>query len=56
MGEMILALKAQGVSVLLSEQNTHFADWVSDRSYTLDRGVIASMSSEVRFASLTSGL
>ncbi|PQA83450.1 ABC transporter ATP-binding protein [Limnohabitans sp. TS-CS-82] len=43
MGEMILALKAQGVSVLLSEQNTHFADWVSDRSYALDRGVIASM-------------
>ena len=43
MGEMILALKAQGVSVLLSEQNTHFADWVSDRRYALDRGVIASM-------------
>jgi branched-chain amino acid transport system ATP-binding protein len=41
MGEMILALKAQGVSVLLSEQNTHFADWVSDRRYALDRGVIA---------------
>lgn len=40
MGEMILALKAQGVSVLLSEQNTHFAQWVSDRSYTLDRGVL----------------
>ena len=41
MGEMILALKRQGVSVLLSEQNTHFAQWVSDRSYTLDRGQIA---------------
>ncbi len=41
MGEMILALKAQGVSVLLSEQNTHFADWVSDRRYALNRGVIA---------------
>ena len=40
MGEMILALKRQGVSVLLSEQNTHFAKWVSDRSYTLDRGQI----------------
>jgi branched-chain amino acid transport system ATP-binding protein len=40
MGEAILALKAQGVSVLLSEQNTHFAQWVSDRSYTLDRGVL----------------
>ena len=42
MGEMILALKRQGVSVLLSEQNTHFAQWVSDRSYTLDRGVLTS--------------
>jgi branched-chain amino acid transport system ATP-binding protein len=40
MGEMILALKRQGVSVLLSEQNTHFAEWVSDRRYTLDRGVL----------------
>ncbi len=40
MGEMIFALKRQGVSVLLSEQNTHFAQWVSDRSYTLDRGVL----------------
>jgi branched-chain amino acid transport system ATP-binding protein len=40
MAEMILALKRQGVSVLLSEQNTHFAQWVSDRSYTLDRGVL----------------
>jgi branched-chain amino acid transport system ATP-binding protein len=40
MGEMILTLKRQGVSVLLSEQNTHFASWVSDRSYTLDRGVL----------------
>ena len=42
MGEMILALKRQGVSVLLSEQNTHFAQWVSDRSYMLDRGVLTS--------------
>jgi branched-chain amino acid transport system ATP-binding protein len=40
MGEMIVALKRQGLSVLLSEQNTHFAQWVSDRSYTLDRGVL----------------
>jgi len=40
MGEMVLTLKRQGVSVLLSEQNTHFAQWVSDRSYTLDRGVL----------------
>jgi branched-chain amino acid transport system ATP-binding protein len=37
MGDMILALKRQGVSVLLSEQNTHFAQWVSDRSYALEQ-------------------
>ena len=43
MGEMILALKRQGVSVLLSEQNTHFAQWVSDRSYQLDRGVVTAL-------------
>ena len=40
MADMILALKRQGVSVLLSEQNTHFAEWVSDRRYQLDRGVL----------------
>lgn len=43
MGEMILALKRQGVSVLLSEQNTHFAQWVSDRRYVLDRGVLTTI-------------
>ena len=41
MAEMVLALKHQGVGVLLSEQNTHFAQQVSDRSYTLDRGQLA---------------
>ena len=41
MGDMILALKRQGVGVLLSEQNTAFAQWVSDRSYHLDRGVLS---------------
>jgi branched-chain amino acid transport system ATP-binding protein len=47
MGEMVLALKRQGVSVLLSEQNTHFAQWVSDRSYTLDRGQLAAVQATV---------
>ena len=41
MGEMIMKLKNLGVSVLLSEQNAHFAQWVSDRSYSLDQGVIS---------------
>ena len=37
---MILALKAQGVSVLLSEQNMHFAQLVADRAYVLEKGQI----------------
>ncbi|MGH8830869.1 MAG: ABC transporter ATP-binding protein, partial [Polaromonas sp.] len=35
MVHMILELKAQGVSILLSEQNMHFAELVSDRAYVL---------------------
>jgi len=35
---MILELKTQGVSILLSEQNMHFAELVSDRAYVLEKG------------------
>lgn len=38
MVHMILELKAQGVSILLSEQNMHFAQLVSDRAYVLEKG------------------
>jgi branched-chain amino acid transport system ATP-binding protein len=40
MGEMILALKRQGVSILLSEQNLNFAKWVSDTVYVLEKGEV----------------
>jgi branched-chain amino acid transport system ATP-binding protein len=40
MAQMILALKAQGVSILLSEQNLHFAALVADRAYVLEKGQI----------------
>jgi len=40
MAQMILALKAQGVSILLCEQNLHFAELVSDRAYVLEKGQI----------------
>jgi len=40
MAHMILALKAQGVSILLSEQNMHFAELVPDRAYVLEKGQI----------------
>jgi len=40
MAQMILELKRQGVSILLSEQNLHFAELVSDRAYVLEKGQI----------------
>ena len=40
MALMIQTLKNQGVSVLLSEQNLHFARMVSDRTYLIEKGVI----------------
>ncbi len=40
MAQMIVALKAQGLAVLLSEQNMHFAELVSDRAYVLEKGQI----------------
>jgi branched-chain amino acid transport system ATP-binding protein len=36
----ILVLKKQGLSILLSEQNVAFAQIVSDRAYTLEKGQI----------------
>jgi len=43
MAAMIVELKKQGLSVLLSEQNVPFAAAVSDRAYVLEKG-------QVRFA------
>ena len=43
MADMIGALKREGLSVLLSEQNLPFAAAVSDRAYVLEKG-------QVRFA------
>ncbi|WP_110948065.1 ABC transporter ATP-binding protein [Pseudomonas bohemica] len=40
MAQMILALKAKGASILLSEQNLHFAGLVSDRAYVLEKGLV----------------
>ena len=38
MVQMIMELKERGVSILLSEQNMHFAELVSDRAYVLEKG------------------
>jgi branched-chain amino acid transport system ATP-binding protein len=40
MANTILELKKAGVSILLSEQNVHFAELVSDRAYVLEKGQI----------------
>lgn len=40
MAKAVLAMKAEGVAVLLSEQNLHFASTVSDRAFVIDRGQI----------------
>jgi branched-chain amino acid transport system ATP-binding protein len=40
MVNMILELKKEGMSILLSEQNVHFAELVSDRVYVLEKGQI----------------
>jgi len=40
MAETIMALKQEGLSVLLSEQNVNFAKTVADRVYVLEKGQI----------------
>ncbi len=40
MAEAIREVKAAGVSVLLSEQNVHFAQSVADRAYVIEKGRI----------------
>ena len=40
MVNMILALKKEGVAILLSEQNLHFARLVSDRAVVLEKGEV----------------
>jgi branched-chain amino acid transport system ATP-binding protein len=38
MANTIVELKRDGLSILLSEQNIHFARLVSDRAYVLEKG------------------
>jgi branched-chain amino acid transport system ATP-binding protein len=40
MANTIVELKKEGLSILLSEQNIHFARLVSDRVYVLEKGQI----------------
>lgn len=40
MARTILALKREGLSILLSEQNLHFAGQVADRAAIIEKGII----------------
>ncbi|HEY7662895.1 MAG TPA: ATP-binding cassette domain-containing protein, partial [Xanthobacteraceae bacterium] len=40
MADSIVGLKREGLSILLSEQNIHFAALVCDRAYVLEKGQI----------------
>ena len=40
MARTILQLKAEGLTILLSEQNLHFAQMVADRAYIIEKGRI----------------
>jgi branched-chain amino acid transport system ATP-binding protein len=50
MAQMILTLKQQGVAILLSEQNLHFAELVSDRAYVLEKGQVRHQATMVELA------
>jgi branched-chain amino acid transport system ATP-binding protein len=40
MANLIVELKQEGLSVLLCEQNLHFAQLVSDRAYVIEKGQV----------------
>ena len=40
MATAVLRMKAEGIAVLLSEQNLHFAGTVADRAYIIEKGAI----------------
>jgi branched-chain amino acid transport system ATP-binding protein len=53
MAAAVLRMKAEGIAVLLSEQNLHFAAAVADRTYIIEKGAIRQ---EGRMAGATRGL
>lgn len=40
MADAILAMKREGLSIIISEQNLHFAKLISDRAYIIEKGRI----------------
>ena len=50
MARTILELEAQGIGILLSEQNLPFAEVVTDRAYVLEKGQIVHAASMAELA------
>ena len=50
MAKTILQLKAQGIAIVLSEQNLPFAQVVADRAYVLEKGQIVHTASMAELA------
>ena len=40
MADAVLRMKGEGIAVLLSEQNLHFASAVADRAYVIEKGAV----------------
>ncbi|HUC46010.1 MAG TPA: ABC transporter ATP-binding protein, partial [Hyphomicrobiaceae bacterium] len=40
MAAAVTRMKAEGIAVLVSEQNLHFCSAVADRAYVIEKGVI----------------
>jgi branched-chain amino acid transport system ATP-binding protein len=40
MAKAIVKLKSEGLTVLISEQNLHFAQLVADRALVMEKGIV----------------
>jgi branched-chain amino acid transport system ATP-binding protein len=56
LGQLIGQLKGRGFTIVLVEQNFHFAADLADRHYVVDRGVITDMIQRAELASCTEKL
>ena len=55
-GDIIRHLKQKGYTILLVEQNFHFAATVADRHYVVENGVVVDMIPNDRIAANTENL
>ena len=52
MAEAVRRMKAEGIAVLLSEQNLYFASAIADRTYIIEKGAIRHEGSMAEIATL----